>query len=110
MDLKNFEHFELTESPATGEIPSQVRRDIVPVAHLEHHVEHIGVERPVMVKLHDGSRDMDAFYGPRSVFSVPQFHGGPDVGHMTSTGIFWFLMSWSSIDWLIDRFIFRVRE
>ncbi|OQV20933.1 Calsyntenin-1 [Hypsibius exemplaris] len=85
IDLKNFEHFEL-KAPVV-KISAQVRRNVQPVvSHLATHVEHVGVERPI-IRAHDRERDMDAFYGPRSVFSVPQFHGGPDVGHMTSTGL-----------------------
>ncbi|XP_055332879.1 calsyntenin-1-like [Paramacrobiotus metropolitanus] len=80
VDLKNFEHLEkLLMHPV--QIPTVVHRSL-PKAQLQAHNEHVQLKEPVMLKKHE----FEALYGPHSVFSVPQFHTGSDVGHMSSTG------------------------
>ena len=60
-----------------------VRRSIQQ-SNMAMHKEHISIDHPSIARV----LDVDAFYGPRSVFSVPQYHASGDSNHLGSNGNF----------------------
>lgn len=78
--MKNFERVEKAVVMHTMEAGS-VRRSIQQ-SNVALHKEHISVGRPSVAR----TLDVDAFYGPRSIFSVPQYHSSAHTEHLGANG------------------------